>query len=227
MLSNHIPRRRRKKNPTTLRPPARDRRYRNRKTSRSPPFPPPKNKDNNNKMLRTAIIRTAAQATRAAAVRPAVAAFRPAIVAPVSRAAAPRWAALQTVRMYSAGSGLEKKEVEDRIVGILQNFDKVSSVHSLSRLSRPLSVVLRCAVSDFWSTCAALRCAAMRYDAMRCTTARRGRALGIYANQKKKEGCSCGCSMMICCLACPRYLRPFHFGRSSRSTVRARGSLQA
>ena len=82
-------------------------------------------------MFRTALIRTAAQASRVAS-RPAVAAasaaFRPAIVAPAARAAAPRWSALQTVRMYSAGSGLQKQEVEDRIIGILQGFDKVSSL---------------------------------------------------------------------------------------------------
>lgn len=78
-------------------------------------------------MFRTALIRTAAQASRVA--RPAV--FRvPAArgVAPataVSPSVAPRWAA---VRMYSAAaSGDKKSEVEGRILSILQGFDKVSS----------------------------------------------------------------------------------------------------
>ncbi|EMR69142.1 Acyl carrier protein, mitochondrial [Eutypa lata] len=76
-------------------------------------------------MFRTALIRTAAQASRVA--RPAV--FRvPAArgVAPataVSPSVAPRWAA---VRMYSAAaSGDKKSEVEGRILSILQGFDKV------------------------------------------------------------------------------------------------------
>ena len=98
-------------------------------------------------MFRTALIRTAAQASRVAS-RPAVAAaFRPAIVAPAARAAAPRWGALQSVRMYAAGSGLQKQEVEDRIVGILQGFDKVSSaLRCVRRDSRARLCLLACAV---------------------------------------------------------------------------------
>lgn len=73
-------------------------------------------------MFRTALIRTAAVATRAAA--------RPVARAPVSRvlAAAPtsRVAAFKTVRMYSAAAGLKKEEVEGRIMGILSGFDKVN-----------------------------------------------------------------------------------------------------
>ncbi|KAK8118126.1 acyl carrier protein [Apiospora kogelbergensis] len=74
-------------------------------------------------MFRTALIRSAAVASRAAA-RPVARA------APVSRvlAAAPtsRVAAFKTVRMYSAAAGLKKEEVEGRIMGILSGFDKVN-----------------------------------------------------------------------------------------------------
>lgn len=74
-------------------------------------------------MLRTAIIRTAVAASRVAA--------RPVARLPISRAifAVPntsRVAAFQTVRMYSAAAGLKKDEVEGRIMGILQGFDKVN-----------------------------------------------------------------------------------------------------
>ncbi|KAI8965501.1 acyl carrier protein [Daldinia sp. FL1419] len=75
-------------------------------------------------MFRAALIRTAATASRAAVARPiARKAFVPAraVFAPTSRLAA-----FQTVRMYSAGSGLKKEEVEGRIIGILQGFDKVN-----------------------------------------------------------------------------------------------------
>ncbi|KAH7017999.1 acyl carrier protein-like protein [Microdochium trichocladiopsis] len=77
-------------------------------------------------MFRTAIIRSAAMASRAVA-RPAVVSRLSA--APFARAAAPavpKWAALQSVRMYSAASGLNKDEVEGRIIGILNGFDKVT-----------------------------------------------------------------------------------------------------
>ncbi|CAJ2508507.1 Uu.00g135330.m01.CDS01 [Anthostomella pinea] len=74
-------------------------------------------------MFRTALIRTAAVASRAAArpvARAAVVPFRPAF------APAPRFAAINAARMYSAASGLKKEEVEGRIMGILQGFDKVN-----------------------------------------------------------------------------------------------------
>ncbi|KAI0121712.1 putative acyl carrier protein [Xylariales sp. AK1849] len=79
-------------------------------------------------MFRTALIRTAAAASRVAA--------RPVARVPVSRAvfAAPatsRVAALKTVRMYSAAAGLKKEEVEGRIMGILQGFDKVNDTSNI------------------------------------------------------------------------------------------------
>ncbi|KAI4858660.1 acyl carrier protein [Hypoxylon rubiginosum] len=74
-------------------------------------------------MFRTALLRTAVSASRAAARPVARRAFMPvrAAVAP-----APRLAAFKSVRMYSAASGLKKEEVEGRIMGILQGFDKVN-----------------------------------------------------------------------------------------------------
>ncbi|KAI6088318.1 acyl carrier protein [Hypoxylon rubiginosum] len=74
-------------------------------------------------MFRTALLRTAVSASRVAArpvARRAIMSAR-AVVAP-----APRLAAFKSVRMYSAASGLKKEEVEGRIMGILQGFDKVN-----------------------------------------------------------------------------------------------------
>ncbi|KAI1385175.1 acyl carrier protein [Hypoxylon trugodes] len=77
-------------------------------------------------MYRAALIRTAVSASRAAttAARPAI--RRAAVPARAVFAPAPKIAAFQTVRMYSAGGGLKKEEVEGRIIGILQGFDKVN-----------------------------------------------------------------------------------------------------
>ncbi|KAI1331502.1 acyl carrier protein [Xylariaceae sp. FL0255] len=78
-------------------------------------------------MFRTAILRSAATASRVAARSPIVAAR---FAIPRATAAAfapvPKMAAIPAVRMYSAGSGLKKEEVEGRIMGILQGFDKVN-----------------------------------------------------------------------------------------------------
>ncbi|KAI1773807.1 acyl carrier protein [Hypoxylon cercidicola] len=74
-------------------------------------------------MFRTALLRTAVSASRAAARPVARRAIMPvrAVVAP-----APRLAAFKSVRMYSAASGLKKEEVEGRIMGVLEGFDKVN-----------------------------------------------------------------------------------------------------
>ncbi|KAK7740596.1 mitochondrial acyl carrier protein [Diatrype stigma] len=90
-------------------------------------------------MFRTALIRTAAQASRVAA-RPAAAALRtavaPAAAARAALAPAPRWAAAaQSVRMYSAGGGLDKPTVEGRILSILQGFDKVNDPQNVTTTS--------------------------------------------------------------------------------------------
>ncbi|WYZ33792.1 hypothetical protein EsH8_I_000068 [Colletotrichum jinshuiense] len=77
-------------------------------------------------MFRTAVLRSAAAATRA--IRPAVQQAAPlartSLVAPraVFRAA-PK---AISVRMYSAATGLNKEEVEGRIIALLQGFDKVN-----------------------------------------------------------------------------------------------------
>ncbi|KAI1082557.1 acyl carrier protein [Whalleya microplaca] len=78
-------------------------------------------------MFRTALIRTAAAAASRAVARP-VARHAPARAAAAvfTPAAAPRLAAFQTVRMYSAAAALNREEVEGRIIGILRGFDKVN-----------------------------------------------------------------------------------------------------
>ncbi|KAK1993025.1 acyl carrier protein [Colletotrichum falcatum] len=77
-------------------------------------------------MFRTAVLRSAAAATRA--LRPAVQQSAPlarrSLVAPPSAfRAAPK---AISVRMYSAAAGLNKQEVEGRIMALLQGFDKVN-----------------------------------------------------------------------------------------------------
>ncbi|GKT50450.1 acyl carrier protein, mitochondrial [Colletotrichum spaethianum] len=77
-------------------------------------------------MFRTAVLRSAAAATRA--IRPAVQQSAPlarrSLVAPRSAfRAAPK---AISVRMYSAATGLNQQEVEGRIMALLQGFDKVN-----------------------------------------------------------------------------------------------------
>ncbi|KAI1742808.1 acyl carrier protein-like protein [Xylaria scruposa] len=76
-------------------------------------------------MFRTAVLRSAISASRAVArpvaTRAAFAFPRAAAVAPASRIVA-----VPAVRMYSAASGLKREEVEGRIMGILNGFDKVN-----------------------------------------------------------------------------------------------------
>ena len=84
-------------------------------------------------MLRTAFIRTAQVAARPVVSLPArrfasSVAMRPA----VARVAAPR--VVMGVRNYSAGGGLQKEEVEGRIMSLLQGFDKVSLPYSISEM---------------------------------------------------------------------------------------------
>lgn len=77
-------------------------------------------------MLRTAILRSAR-----AAVRPAAAsASRRTLMAAASPRVAfvPRVQSIKAVRFYSAGAGLNKEEVEGRIMSLLAGFDKVSSL---------------------------------------------------------------------------------------------------
>ncbi|KAI0432738.1 acyl carrier protein-like protein [Xylaria sp. FL1042] len=73
-------------------------------------------------MFRTAFFRSAAAASRVARPVAARSAFAiPRIAAPTSRIAA-----IPAVRMYSAASALKREEVEGRIMGILNGFDKVN-----------------------------------------------------------------------------------------------------
>jgi NADH dehydrogenase (ubiquinone) 1 alpha/beta subcomplex 1 len=75
-------------------------------------------------MFRTAMLRTAAAASARAAVRPAAVAR---VCPRVAVAAAPaRMPKLFAVRMYSAAAGLNKEEVEGRIMSLLSGFDKVN-----------------------------------------------------------------------------------------------------
>ncbi|KAI1430729.1 acyl carrier protein [Xylaria sp. CBS 124048] len=86
-------------------------------------------------MFRTAILRSAVAASRIAA-RPvatrSVLAIPRAAASAVSRAPVPRLVAAQAVRMYSAGGSLSRQEVEDRIMGLLKNFDKVNDPSNIN-----------------------------------------------------------------------------------------------
>ncbi|KAF2807854.1 acyl carrier protein [Mytilinidion resinicola] len=83
-------------------------------------------------MFRTAILRTARAASRAA----------PRFQTPIARPAARSSLfqskqitpaiSFQSVRCYSAPTGLSKDEVEGRILDLLKNFDKVSDASKLS-----------------------------------------------------------------------------------------------
>jgi NADH dehydrogenase (ubiquinone) 1 alpha/beta subcomplex 1 len=83
-------------------------------------------------MFRTAALRTAASAVRAVARPVAIrrTAAAAAFAAPRAAAAAPLriQQSVMGVRMYSAGGGLNKEEVEGRIMSLLQGFDKVSKL---------------------------------------------------------------------------------------------------
>ncbi|KAL6876851.1 acyl carrier protein [Trichoderma novae-zelandiae] len=83
-------------------------------------------------MFRTAVLRTSASAVRAVARPVAIrrtAAF--AAAAPRAVAAPLRVQSAMGVRMYSAGGGLNKEEVEGRIMSLLQGFDKVNDAANI------------------------------------------------------------------------------------------------
>ena len=67
------------------------------------------------------IARTAIQAQRCYSIAATV---RPRLALPAGRLSVA--ARVQGLRMYSAGGGLKKEEVEGRIMSLLQGFDKVS-----------------------------------------------------------------------------------------------------
>lgn len=100
------------------------------------------------KMFRTAILRSAAVATRTA-VRPMTsAAARRFAVTPVPRVASfvPKTVAWQAVRCYASGSSLDKVEVYERIKQLLSGFDKVG----FGALVASPGGVSGSARSDFW-----------------------------------------------------------------------------
>ncbi|KAI9643594.1 mitochondrial acyl carrier protein [Ciborinia camelliae] len=78
-------------------------------------------------MFRTALLRSARSAATKAVQRPA-AIGRP--IAPSSFVTKSQFApsAFQAARCYSAAAGLDKAEVEGRILSLLTNFDKVSAL---------------------------------------------------------------------------------------------------
>lgn len=75
-------------------------------------------------MFRSAVVRSLRAASMPRAVR-TPAAFQLPVARPTQFA--PRFA-YQGVRLYSAPAGLNKEEVEGRIVNLLKNFDKVGSL---------------------------------------------------------------------------------------------------
>ncbi|ESZ95449.1 acyl carrier protein [Sclerotinia borealis F-4128] len=82
-------------------------------------------------MFRTALLRSARSAVSKAVQRPAAIA-RP--IAPSSFVTKSQFApsAFQAARCYSAAAGLNKGEVEGRILSLLSNFDKVADPTKLS-----------------------------------------------------------------------------------------------
>ncbi|KFA60694.1 hypothetical protein S40285_05078 [Stachybotrys chlorohalonatus IBT 40285] len=74
-------------------------------------------------MFRTAVLRSVASATARAAVRPVVARSAPRWAAPM---VVPRVQNLLAVRTFASAGGLNKEEVEGRILSLLQGFDKVN-----------------------------------------------------------------------------------------------------
>lgn len=81
-------------------------------------------------MFRTALLRSARSAASKAVQRPA------AIARPINQSSfitksqfAP--SAFQAARCYSAAAGLNKGEVEGRILSLLSNFDKVSVLNKV------------------------------------------------------------------------------------------------
>ncbi|XWW99857.1 hypothetical protein V2A60_007871 [Cordyceps javanica] len=79
-------------------------------------------------MFRTAAIRSVARAAFAPAVRRTTLVAVPRVAAPVALRAAQSFV---PVRMYSAGGGLKKEEVEGRIMSLLQGFDKVNDASNI------------------------------------------------------------------------------------------------
>ncbi|KAJ6780240.1 hypothetical protein PWT90_10946 [Aphanocladium album] len=78
-------------------------------------------------MFRSAAIRSVARAAFAPAVRRTTLVAAPRVATPVAL----RAQSFVPVRMYSAGGGLKKEEVEGRIMSLLQGFDKVNDASNI------------------------------------------------------------------------------------------------
>ena len=76
-------------------------------------------------MFRTALLRTAKAAVARPAALPARRFVSSVAMRPVVSRAVPARAVVGA-RWYSAGGGLQKEEVEGRVMSLLQGFDKVS-----------------------------------------------------------------------------------------------------
>jgi len=78
-------------------------------------------------MFRSAVLRSAAAATRTTIRSIPPAAAKKFAVAPVSRVTSfiPKTASWQVVRCYASNEGLQKVEVYERIKSLLAGFDKV------------------------------------------------------------------------------------------------------
>ncbi|EJP71022.1 Acyl carrier protein, mitochondrial [Beauveria bassiana] len=78
-------------------------------------------------MFRTAAIRSVTRAAFAPVVRRTTL-VAPRVAAPITLRAAQSFV---PVRMYSAGGGLKKEDVEGRIMSLLQGFDKVNDASNI------------------------------------------------------------------------------------------------
>ncbi|TVY21959.1 Mitochondrial acyl carrier protein [Lachnellula arida] len=85
-------------------------------------------------MFRTVLLRSARSAT-CQAVRRSSPIARPALASSLVKQSQFAPSAFQAARCYSAAAGLEKPEVEGRIIDLLKNFDKVSDPTKLSYTS--------------------------------------------------------------------------------------------
>ena len=91
-------------------------------------------------MFRTAILRSAAAATRAVRSVPSAPARRLAFApAPKTASFVPRTVAWQAVRCYASGGSLDRTEVYERIKQLLSGFDKVRPIRTPRWLFLPLA----------------------------------------------------------------------------------------
>ncbi|KAL1888394.1 mitochondrial acyl carrier protein [Sporothrix stenoceras] len=88
-------------------------------------------------MFRASVARAAAVAAPRAAVAVGRVAIRRAVpaIAPLRLASPMKAIAVTPVRFYSAAAGLNKDEVEGRIISLLQGFDKVNDASNIKATS--------------------------------------------------------------------------------------------